>query len=55
VDLIDMRATVRHGTWSVSGYAKNLTNSIYNAEYSPGGFVFKAMPRRYGFELTKTF
>lgn len=55
VDLVDVRATLRQGPWSISGFAKNLTNTIYNAEYSPGGFVFKALPRRYGFELTRTF
>jgi iron complex outermembrane receptor protein len=55
VDLVDLRATIRRGTWSISGYAKNLTNTLYNTEYSPGGFVFKALPQRYGFELTKTF
>jgi iron complex outermembrane receptor protein len=28
----------------------NLLNKKYNAEFSPGGFVFKARPRIYGLE-----
>jgi iron complex outermembrane receptor protein len=55
VDLLDLRATLRHGAWSFSGWAKNLTDTRYNAEYSPGGFVFKALPRRYGAELMFRF
>ena len=55
VDLVDLRATLRRGAWSLSGWAKNLTDSRYNAEYSPGGFVFKALPVRYGAELSVTF
>src|SRR6185437_6130250 len=35
VDLVDLRATLHQANWSISGWAKNLTNSIYNAEYSP--------------------
>jgi iron complex outermembrane receptor protein len=55
VDLLNMRATIHKDSWSLSAYGKNITNTIYNAEYSPGGFVFKALPRIYGLELTKTF
>ena len=33
--------------WSVAAWSKNLTNKIYNAEFSPGGFLWRAPPRRY--------
>jgi iron complex outermembrane receptor protein len=55
VDLLDARAGVEGGDWSLMFWAKNLNNAIYNAEYSPGGFVFKALPRRWGIDLTKRF
>ena len=53
--MLTTSGALHQANWSISGWAKNLTNSIYNAEYSPGGFVFKALPRRYGLELTMTF
>lgn len=31
--------------------SKNLTDKKYNAEFSPGGFLFKALPRRYGLDF----
>jgi len=55
VDLVDLRATLHQAHWSISAWAKNLGDSHYNAEYSPGGFVFKAQPRRYGLEATMRF
>jgi iron complex outermembrane receptor protein len=55
VDLLNVRGTLRQGPWSLSAWAKNVTNSIYNAEYSPGGFVFKALPRTFGLEATFKF
>jgi iron complex outermembrane receptor protein len=50
VNLVDVRAGIRKGNWSVTGFATNLFNKKYNAEFSPGGFVFKAEPRIYGVE-----
>ena len=41
--------------WSVTAFSQNLFNEIYNAEFSPGGFVFKARPRRYGVEASFNF
>ena len=50
VNLVDVRAGVRKDGWSLTGFASNLFNEKYNAEFSPGGFVFKARPRIYGVE-----
>jgi iron complex outermembrane receptor protein len=55
VGLVDARLGVEASDWSLVFWAKNLNNHIYNAEYSPGGFVFKAEPRRWGVDLTKRF
>ena len=55
VDLVDARVGVQGNDWSLVVWAKNLNDHIYNAEYSPGGFVFKALPRRWGVDLTKKF
>ena len=55
VDLVDARVGLEGSDWSLMFWGKNLNNHIYNAEYSPGGFVFKALPRRWGVDLTKTF
>jgi iron complex outermembrane receptor protein len=56
VDIVDVRAgfTLQNGV-SVTGFASNLFNEIYNAEFSPGGFVFRARPRRYGVEVGYKF
>ncbi|WP_367181074.1 hypothetical protein [uncultured Sphingomonas sp.] len=43
------------GPFSVAAFASNLFNEKYNAEFSPGGFVFKARPRRYGAEMSFKF
>ncbi|MET3762282.1 TonB-dependent receptor [Sphingomonas sp. UYEF23] len=56
VGLVNTRLGLqRNNSWTVTAFAKNLTNRLYNAEYAPGGFVFKAEPRQYGVEFTKTF
>lgn len=55
VYLLDARVGVQGHDWSLIFWGKNLNNNIYNAEYSPGGFVFKALPRRWGVDLTKRF
>jgi iron complex outermembrane receptor protein len=55
VDLVDVRAGVKGEAWSLTGFATNLFNKKYNAEFSPGGFVFKARPRIYGLEATYSF
>jgi iron complex outermembrane receptor protein len=55
VDLVDARLGVSGDNWSLTGFASNLFNEKYNAEFSPGGFVFKARPRIYGVEATFSF
>ena len=55
VNLLDWRLGVDHGDWSVMGWERNANDVLYNAEYSPGGFVFKAPPRRWGVDFSKNF
>ena len=55
VNLIDMRAGVETDRWSVTAWSKNLTDKKYNAEFSTGGFLWRAMPRRYGVDFTFKF
>ena len=55
VDLVDARVGVNSDSWSVAAFASNLFNEKYNAEFSPGGFVFKARPRIYGLEASYKF
>ena len=66
VDLLNLRAGVKADTWSVMFWSKNLNNEIYNAEWSPGpqffpspgyrnNFLFKAEPRVWGIDFTKSF
>lgn len=56
VDIVDARAGIRlQNGVSVTAFAQNLFNEIYNAEFSPGGFVFRARPRRYGVEIGYKF
>jgi iron complex outermembrane receptor protein len=55
VDLVDLRAGVEGESWGLFGFAKNAFDATYNAEFSPGGFVFKARPRVYGLEAMMRF
>jgi iron complex outermembrane receptor protein len=66
VTLLNLRVGVDHRTWSATVWAKNLTDTEYNAEWSPGpmffpnpgyanNFVFKALPRRWGVDLNYRF
>jgi iron complex outermembrane receptor protein len=55
VNLIDLRAGVEADRWSVTAWSKNLTNKIYNEEFSPGGFLWRALPRRYGVDFAFKF
>ncbi|WP_284734366.1 TonB-dependent receptor [Sphingosinicella terrae] len=55
VDLVNARLGVEGENWSLTAFAENLFDETYNAEFSPGGFVFKARPRRYGAELMFRF
>ena len=55
VDLVDARIGVSGDAWALTAFASNLFNEKYNAEFSPGGFVFKARPRVYGVEASYKF
>ena len=55
VDLVDARIGIEGEGWALNVFAENLFDEEYNAEFSPGGFVFKARPRRYGAEARFTF
>ncbi|MDR2215934.1 MAG: TonB-dependent receptor [Nevskiaceae bacterium] len=55
VSLLDARLGLTADNWSLVAWARNLTDEKYNAEYSPGGFLFRALPRRYGLEFNYRF
>ncbi len=55
VDLVDLRIGVMGETWSLTAWSRNLLDEEYNTEYSPGGFLFRAQPMRWGIDLTKRF
>src|SRR5580698_3421193 len=60
VSLVDLRLGLQAQKWTVTAWSKNLTNKIYNAEFSPGnvggaGFLWRALPRRYGVDLDYKF
>lgn len=53
--LVDARIGVEGENWGLFAFGRNLLDEEYNAEFSPGGFVFKARPRVYGVEASVTF
>ena len=55
VNLINLRTGLEAERWTVTAWSKNLTNKIYNAEFSAGGFLWRAPPRRYGVDVTFKF
>ena len=55
VNLLDARLGLEADKWSVTAWSKNLTDKKYNTEFSPGGFLFKALPRRYGVDFNYRF
>jgi iron complex outermembrane receptor protein len=55
VDLVDLRVGIMGESWSLTAWSKNLFDQEYNTEYSPGGFLFKAQPMRWGVDLTTRF
>ncbi len=55
VNLIDLRAGLETDRWTVTAWSKNLTDKIYNAEFSTGGFLWRAPPRRFGLDFTFKF
>jgi iron complex outermembrane receptor protein len=55
IDLVDLRLGLEGEKWAVTAWSQNLNDEIYNAEFSPGGFLFRALPQRYGIEFTYDF
>jgi iron complex outermembrane receptor protein len=66
VDLVNLRLGIEQDAWSLTAWAKNLTDQKYNAEWSPGpqffpnpgetnNFVFKALPRVWGVDFIYRF
>jgi iron complex outermembrane recepter protein len=55
VSLVDLRLGLQGERWGLTAWSKNLTNTIYNAEFSPGGFLWRALPRRYGVDFDYRF
>jgi iron complex outermembrane recepter protein len=55
VNLVDLRAGLDAGKWALTAWSKNLTNAQYNTEFSPGGFLWRALPRRYGLDFNYRF
>jgi iron complex outermembrane receptor protein len=55
VDLVNLRVGMTGEAWSLVAWSRNLLDEEYNTEYSPGGFLFKAQPMRWGVELTRRF
>ena len=55
ISLLDGRISLGGERWSATLWGKNLTDEKYNQEFSPGGFLFKALPIRYGIEFDYSF
>jgi iron complex outermembrane recepter protein len=55
VSLLDARVGLTSDRWSLTAWGRNLTDEKYNTEFSPGGFLFKALPARYGVEFNYRF
>ena len=55
VDLINARFGLEGDRWQLIGWAKNLADEEYLAEFVLGGFVHLAPPRSYGIDFTYTF
>jgi iron complex outermembrane receptor protein len=53
VNLVNLRASIENNLWTFAAWAKNVTDKDYNAEFSPGGFTFRAQPRTWGVDLTR--
>lgn len=55
VDLVDARLGIKVDGVAITAFAQNLFDKTYNAEFSPGGFVFRARPRRFGVQVRYDF
>jgi iron complex outermembrane recepter protein len=55
IDVVDARVSLGGDKWMATAWGKNLNDEEYNTEFSPGGFLFKALPQRYGVEFLYKF
>ncbi|HSC08929.1 MAG TPA: TonB-dependent receptor [Steroidobacteraceae bacterium] len=55
IDVVDARISLGGDKWMATAWGKNLNDEEYNTEFSPGGFLFKALPQRYGVEFLYKF
>lgn len=55
VNLVNLRASIENELWTFTAWSRNVTDKDYNAEFSPGGFTFRAPPRTWGVDLTRRF
>lgn len=56
INLLDLRIGFEATeNWTVTLWGKNVFDEEYNTEFSPGGFIWPALPARYGFEFSKRF
>jgi len=55
VSLVNLRTGIDARRWSLIAWSKNLTNKLYNTEFSTGGFLWRAPPRTYGVDYTYHF
>lgn len=56
INLLDLRIGFEAtDAWSLTLWSKNLFDEEYNTEFSPGGFIWPALPARYGVEFSKRF
>ncbi len=55
VSLVNLDLSLQGERWTLTAWSKNLTNTIYNAEFSTGGFLWRALPRRYGLDFEYRF
>ena len=55
VPLLNLRLGLQGEKWTATLWSKNLTNTIYNAEFSPGGFLWRAPPRTFGGDFQYKF
>jgi iron complex outermembrane receptor protein len=55
IDVVDARLSLGGDKWMATAWGKNLNDEEYNQEFSPGGFLFKALPQRYGVEFLYKF
>jgi iron complex outermembrane receptor protein len=55
VNLLGLRVGVQDDDWSLMAWGRNVNDVEYNTEWSPGGFVFKGKPARFGIDYTRHF